>query len=438
MLRSVRTIGALSWCGIWLAAACTIKNPNDDAGSSGSGGTAPIAGKAGGSGGKTSSPGGGGKAGRGARPEGGAAGEAGGNGGEGGALECPGCESGFCLDDGTCVDCLAENDQCPAGNYCTEAHECEPGCKADGSSCASGVCDAEHNCQSCISNDECLPGLVCGNGECGEPCTGDAQGQSSDCGSDLLCCSTRCTDVLTNSENCGGCGLACDTGQFCGLQACADGASATECTNCLDTTVAGICSIGKVIIILDSDKNDSEGNRTPARAIGAALEAQCGITPVVTEAEQASLEALNLKSGRPVSGGGELLVIVGGPVFQNLAGYLEEQRIAPLYFFYDAAVSGYRRSANDENVVTLPLGDDHDSHDFFIIQFMRDAASGSLVLNAQGLWLSGTVAAAYHVEHGILPNLAAATKAWYAYEWTDMDGDKAPDLGEIAEVASGN
>jgi len=69
---------------------------------------------------------------------------------------------------------------------------------------------------------------------------------------------------------------------------------------------------------------------------------------------------------------------------------------------------------------------------------MRDAKSGSLILNAQGLWLSGTIAAAHQLEHAILPNLAAADKAWYAYEWTDQDGDQAPDSNEIQLVDSGS
>ena len=347
MLCSVRTIGALGWCGVGLIAACTFKDPNEDANNGGSGGAAPTAGK--GSGGKAPKPSTGGKSGSASMPEGGTAGAPeGGSGGEGGAPECPGCDNGLCLADGTCVDCLATKDLCPAGQHCTEAHACEPGCKANGTSCASGICGEDLNCQSCIGDEECLPGLVCSNGECTEPCSGDAQGQSADCGDELLCCATHCTDTFTDSQNCGGCGLACGETQFCGLQPCASGASADDCTSCLDTALSGVCNIGKVIIILDSDINVEEGNRTPARAIGAALEAQCGLTPTVTEAEQASLEALNLKSGRPVSGGGELLLVVGGPFYQNLEGYLEEQRIAPLYHFIGDGVTGYRRSAGDE------------------------------------------------------------------------------------------
>jgi hypothetical protein len=202
---------------------------------------------------------------------------------------------------------------------------------------------------------------------------------------------------------------------------------------CHDTTLANICAIAKIIVILDS----AEGNRATGRAIGAALAAQCMPTPELTEAEQDSVEALNLTTGRPVSGGGELLVVAGGPFYQNLEGYLEEQRIAPLYWFVGDGFSEFRRSSDDEPIATLPIAGDHDSHDYFIIQFMRDPESGSLALNAQGLWLSGTVAAAHQITSGFLPNLGVLDKGWYAYEWTDGDGDLGPDDAEISLVASG-
>jgi hypothetical protein len=79
---------------------------------------------------------------------------------------------------------------------------------------------------------------------------------------------------------------------------------------------------------------------------------------------------------------------------------------------------------------------DNLSHDFFIIQFMRDASSGSLVLNAQGFWESGTVAATYQLVNVVLPALSTFDKSWYAYEWSDMNGDMAPDADEITLKAT--
>lgn len=441
MVRKLRTLAGMMLVGLWASAACTSKDPNATAG-----------GEGGRSGSATTQAGSNSKAGRGgsAGTAGSKAGtDAGGAGGEAGAgPSCPGCDSGFCLDDGTCVDCLPSNDRCAQGQFCTEANECAPGCKTDGSSCASGVCDEDHNCTNCISDDECNVGLVCGNGQCGAACAATQEGQTGSCSSELTCCSLHCTDLVTDSNHCGACGATCQAGDFCGTDICADagqggaggagGASTAPCVTCFPTTLSSICAIAKVIVILDTSKNVSDGNRKPGRAIGAALKGKCNPTPELTEAEQDSVDALNITSGRPVSGGGELLVMAGGPFYQNLEGYLESEGIAPLYWHVTDTASEYRKTANDEAVVSLPIAGDHDSHDFFIIQFMRDPASGSLALNVQGLWLSGTVAATYQLTEGMLPNLASFDQAWYAYEWTDADGDKAPDLNEIKLVDSGS
>jgi hypothetical protein len=434
MFRILRRVGLPAFVGLAVSAACTFKDPNQDAGgaggdSGGSGGSANggrsgsstthagSAGKSGGKGGSTSNAGG---------TEAGADATAGAAaGGEGGAPECPGCASGFCLADGTCVDCLPSNDHCSDGTYCTDANECAPGCKANGGGCASGQCDADHNCENCIADAECLAPLVCNSGACSAACKAQQEGTSTGCDAGLICCSLHCAELQNDSQHCGSCGSACDDGQFCGI------------ADCHDTTLANVCAFSKIIVILDTTKNPSDGNRVPGRKVGDALHAQCSPTPVLTEAEQDSVDALNLTTGRPVSGGGELLVVAGGPYFQNLEGYLEDQKIAPLYWKVGDAFSEFRKTADDSVVVHLPTAGDHTAHDFFIIQFSRDSASGSLVLNVQGLWLSGTVAATYQITNSFLPQLGTLDKAWYAYEWTDGDGDLAPDQNEITLIDSG-
>jgi hypothetical protein len=254
--------------------------------------------------------------------------------------------------------------------------------------------------------------------------------------------------LTVDSRNCGACGKSCASGQFCGRTACevageggaggdGGGTVAEICVECHDTTLANVCSVGKVTVILDTSKNTSDGNRVPGRALGAALQDNCPTSPVLTEAEQDSVDALNITTGRPVSDSSELLVVAGGPFYQNVEGYLESQHITPLYWTYNTKESEYRRSGTDEVVVSLPLEGDHDSHDIFIVQFARDPASGSLILNEQGFWESGTVAGAYQIIHGLLPDLTRLDKAWYAYEWTDQNGDKAPSLDEIKLLDSG-
>jgi len=354
------------------------------------------------------------------------------------------------LDDGTCVECSPSNDQCSDGQYCSDANECVPGCKASGAGCASGACDEDHNCKSCISDDECLAPLLCSNGTCSAACTAAAQDTNTGCSDGLTCCSLRCAELATDSKNCGSCGHACSANQFCGVTDCGaggaggaggmGGAGSGDCSACHDTTFANICAVSKIIVILDSTLNDTDGNRTPGRKVGAALHAQCSPAPVLTEAEQDSVDALNFTTGRPVSGGGELLVVAGGPFYQRLEGYLEEQKIAPLYVNFANGVAEFRKTADDSLVVSRDAEDpdNHETEDDFIIQFSRDPLSGSLVLNVQGFWLSGTVAAAYQVTSGLLPELETRDRGWYAYTWTDADGDKAPDADEIELIDSGN
>ena len=355
---------------------------------------------------------------------------------------CPGCENGLCLSDGTCVECLAANDQCPSGQYCTEANVCAEGCKG-ATDCASGSCGADHACERCISDDECTGDQLCNSGKCGAACGADEEGEPAGCDAGLVCCSRHCKDVAVASDHCGACGAACAGGQFCGLTTCPDpgtggagGPEPSACVTCHDVALANLCAIGKVIVILDTNKNPNEGNRAPGRAVGAALGAQCQPTPVVSEEEQDSVSALNFTTGRPVSDGGELLLVAGGFFYQNLQGYVEQQGISPLYVKVEDSRQQLMRRA-DDSVVARDATVDVESHDYFALQFMRDPASGSLVLNFQGFWLSGTEAAAFFMMNGVLPDLAAFDQAWYVYEWTDQNGDKQPDLAEIQLHASG-
>jgi hypothetical protein len=460
MFRFLRTFGLPALVGLAVSAACSDDPPGgSDGGGAGDGGSpsgnggksggtankAGTGGKTGGTGGKTGGTGGktGGSSGSTMVGGAGAGPGTGAQGGAGGAPECPGCASGFCLADGTCVDCLSSNDQCGEGTYCTDANECAPGCKESGDGCASGVCEADHNCKNCIADSECLAPLLCNDGTCSAACTAQAEGTMTGCDGGLTCCSLHCSELATDSKNCGSCGHACDTGQFCGAVDCgqggAGGAGSAACVACHDTTFANICSISKIIVILDNT-DDVTGNRPQGRKVGEALHTQCSPAPILTEAEQDSVDALNITTGRPVSGGGELLVVAGGPFYQKLEGYLEEQKIAPLYWKHDAVagVTQFRKTADDAVVVERATAGAHDAQDDFIIQFSRDPASGSLVLNVQGFWLSGTVAAVYQITTGFLPQLETRDKGWYAYTWTDADGDKAPDANEIVLIASGN
>jgi len=460
MPKRMRAMGAAVLGGLLVSAACSSSSSNN--GSAGAGGSAGDGASGttnsgghsgstahGGSGGKAGSSGKGGSGGSDVSQGGGGAsagtgGSSAGSGGEAGAVtvQCanPKCTSGLCFPDGTCVDCLSD-DQCPSGQVCGSTNTCVTGCKDDNTSCASGVCADAHDCQSCIGDSECGAGNLCGDNRCAPACTADQQGTNAGCGTGLTCCGLHCIDAETDSQNCGACGSPCADGQFCGLTACAGGeagaggqAGTSACVACHDTTLANICALPKVAVVLDGQ----DGNQVPGRAMAAALAAQCTPAPTIREVSQTVPDALNPSNGRPVSGAHELLVAAGGSYYARLLGYVDAQKISPIYWHYDGVTTiEFRKNSNDEVVVTRQTTEDNTMHDFFVIQLMRDPTSGSLVLNAEGFWESGTVAAAYFFANGILPNLNTFDKSWYVYEWTDKDGDLAPDVDEMKLVSSG-
>ncbi len=432
-----RAMGAtLLVAGLMLSVACSSGSKSDGnaAGSAGDGG----GGKGGGGkGGSPSHAGSAGKAGHsgggvpggsaGAEDTAGAAGtlsESGAGGEAGTGNACAACPSGFCLPTGECVACLANNDHCPDGQYCTDANTCAPGCK-DGSGCASGVCSTAHDCQSCVSDQECSAPHVCGNNQCAAACAADQEGTATGCSTGLTCCTTHCVDATTDAAHCGACGTACSTGQFCGIG------------GCHDSNLAGICAIAKVALVLDGQ----DGNATPGRAIATALHASCSPAPAVREISQDVADAVNATNGRPVAGGDELLLAPGGAFFARLTNYVSTTPVAPVYAAgsADGLSTEYRKQGTNALIATQLNDGPHDASDYLLIQMMREPTSGSVILNPQGFWQSGTTAAAYYVVNVMLPTLSTWTKSWYVYKWTDGNANNTPDnANEFTLVDSGS
>ena len=439
-MRRTQAIGAVLGAGLFACGACS-SGTSSDAGHAGtatggaSGNTSGNAGRGGSASGSGGSPGKAGASGKaGSSGNGGGSSSVagssvggssdGGEGGEGGSVgnPCTACASGLCLPDGQCVDCLPANDQCAAGQYCSpDSYSCVPGCK-DADSCASGVCDAVHDCQHCIADSECSAGHVCGAGVCGAPCSAAEEGNNLGCSGTLTCCGLHCIDQKTDSKHCGACGTACATGQFCGLNACRDSA------------LSQVCSVARITVVLDGQ----DGNQTPARSMAAGLSATCLPSPTVREVSQDVADAVNTANGRPVAGGGELLIAAGGTFFAHLTAYVSSQPVSPVYSNFENDTLQYRKRSDASIVASAPYSADHDSQDFFVLQFMRDPASGSLILNAQGFWQSGTTAAAFYFNQAMLPALSTFGKSWYVYKWTDANADMMPDLNEITLIDSGS
>ena len=125
------------------------------------------------------------------------------------------------------------------------------------------------------------------------------------------------------------------------------------------------------------------------------------------------------------------------PVLELDDGTVITESIAPIYAVQNGDNLEFRKHDTDAVVDSAPYAGAHDSSDVFVIQFMRDPSSGSLILNAQGFWQSGTTAAAYYFVNAMLPTLATETKSWYVLEWTDANANLAPDAGEFVLKGSG-
>ena len=341
-----------------------------------------------------------------------------GMGGSGGSDPCAACPSGLCLGDGQCVECLASNDRCPSGQYCSDANVCVAGCKGP-ASCASGACGANHDCQSCIGDEECAAGRVCGAGQCASACSAADEGTNQGCGSGLTCCGLHCLDTVSEVRHCGSCGNACAGSEFCGP------------SGCLGVRISSLCEVRKLSVILDGQ----DGDDPVGRAMAAALVSACATNALVRDVPQADGSALNPSSGRPVSGGDELLVIAGGNYFQHAAGYLLEQRVAPLSNVQNGELYEIRHTSSGALIASEEPGNPH--HDVIVVQFMREPSSASLALNAYGSSVEGTAAAAFYFEKVLVPDLAHADKSWYVVEWTDENDDRLPAVSEFTLLEAG-
>jgi len=226
---------------------------------------------------------------------------------------------------------------------------------------------------------------------------------------------------VNDQQHCGACGTACSNAQFCGQ------------SGCVATQLSSLCQIGKLTVILDGQTGDDP----TGRALAQSLVDHCSASQSVREVSQTVADALNPSNGHPVSGSDELLVIAGSSYYQKGAGYMVTNQFAPLANLGTQDGFEIRDTSNNALIASELYAEATDSHDLFAVQFMREPASGSLVLNVFGFTSEGTAAATYYFQNAIAPDMSSANKAWYVGEWTDRNADKQPDANEFTIIASG-
>lgn len=244
--------------------------------------------------------------------------------------------------------------------------------------------------------------------------------ENSTCSITGTCCGGKCVDVSRDVRNCGSCGNACGAQDFC--------ASAPSVA-CAAAAIQNLCLNAAVTGVHDGVPIDDAATVV----LVTALKAGCSTNPSGRAVDQGSTNVVDSVTGKPLAGGGELLVTAGGDAYNNPVRYLNSNRIAPIY----ATGTDFRRSQNQSLVVVASnLTVDHD---FLVIQTVRDPTTGTLLLEAYGFDQAGTTAAAWYFANVMMPSLSSTTQAWYVYEWSDAGGDHLPNnASEFVLVQSGN
>lgn len=86
--------------------------------------------------------------------------------------------------------------------------------------------------QSCAADADCCGALTCGSGSCQPPgATGGGSSPGNQgCATGLSRCGGSCIDLLTDVDNCGGCGTVCTTNVANAVPTCSNGACGYACT----------------------------------------------------------------------------------------------------------------------------------------------------------------------------------------------------------------
>jgi len=134
------------------------------------------------------------------------------------------CLSTTCAGQGTCtlqgglVSCT-----CSTGYAGANCNQCYPGYAINS---ITGMCEVPCQMASEIRcGGQCVSGTTAAHcGSCGQACAGDAQCQPShgkyDCTCPYNLCGTSCVALQTNPQHCGTCSKACDAGQKCVFGQC--------------------------------------------------------------------------------------------------------------------------------------------------------------------------------------------------------------------------
>ncbi|MET0592023.1 MAG: hypothetical protein ABW133_04940 [Polyangiaceae bacterium] len=299
--------------------------------------------------------------------------------------------------------------------------------------CASGVCDSNGNCTPCVKDSECSSGLVCNAGTCGPRC-GDG---GTTCTGNLVCCNDHCVDTTRDPRYCGSCGTTCSATQFCG------NASTPVCR---DVVLRNVCNTKRATFLRDGTTDDDAASQVVQNAIAM----YCVPAPTMSQVGQGLSTAINPTTGQPLVGGGELLVAAGGDSLQKLVRYLETSGTSTAYNLSDGVtyLDWMRRGGNpdggDTRLLRVDLTMVSPTHDYFLVEVVKDPITGTFSFVVYGVESPGTKAGAFYFANVMLPSIVGDaatpyTDAWYIVDWTaSADAGTVPSTSDTyTSVATG-
>jgi hypothetical protein len=158
---------------------------------------------------------------------------------------------------GTCIgttcngtDTLTDSSNCGGyGLSCPTSTSCVNG-KCSGTSgtvtCEPGDCPVGQSCDSVNTS-------ACGTDDCANASPGQRCEAPSGLG---VCCGTTCSDIHSDSTNCGGCGTVCATGSACQNARClADCTTASNNALCVSANALGFCCNGACETVTNDTAN---------------------------------------------------------------------------------------------------------------------------------------------------------------------------------------